>query len=65
MDSADIEEANREVTAVIASTGGKHKQYLKLTDKHRATIGRYASEHGTANADSLKESTIRMGVQLS
>ena len=65
MDSAGIEEANREVTAVIASTGSKRKQYLKLTDEHRATIGRYASEHGTASADSLKESTIRMGVQLS
>ena len=48
---------------------------MKLTDEQRATIGRYASEHDTANAirpftgdfppDSLKDSTIRMGVQLS
>ena len=68
VDSAAIEEANKEVTAVIASTGGKRKPYLKLTDKQRATIGRYAVEHGTVNAirrfkgdfpqDSLKENTI-------
>ena len=50
MDSATIEEANKEVTAVIASTGSKRKPYLKLTDKQRATIGRYAAEHGTVNA---------------
>ena len=37
VDSATIEEANREVTAV-ASTGGKRKRYLKLTDEQRATI---------------------------
>ena len=59
----------RPVTAVIASTGDKRKRYLKLTDEQRTTVGRYASEHGTANAiryftgdfppDSLK------GVQLS
>ena len=70
MDSAAIEEANRELTAVIASTGGKRKRYLKLTDEQRTTIGRYASEHGTCSqrnslfyrrfsTDSLK------GVQLS
>ena len=33
VDSAAIKEANREVTAVIASTGGKRKRYLKLTDE--------------------------------
>ena len=75
VDSAAIEEPKREVTAIIASTGGKRKRYLKLTDEQRSTIGRYALEHGTTNVirhftgdfppDSLKESTIRMGVQLS
>ena len=50
VDSASIEEAKREETAVIASTGNKRKRYLRLTDEQRATIGRYASEHGTANA---------------
>ena len=69
LDSAAIEEANEEVTAVIADTGGKRKPYLKLTDEQWATIGRYAAEHGTVNAircfprdfpkDSLKESTNR------
>ena len=68
VDSAAIEEANKEVTAVIVSTGSKCQPYLKLTDEQRATIGRYAAEHGTVNAiccfkggfpkDSLKESTI-------
>ena len=50
MDSAAIEEANKEVTAVTASTGGKRKRYLKLIDEQWATIGCYAAEHGTANA---------------
>ena len=50
LDSAAIEEANKEVTAVIADTGGKRKLYLKLTDEQWATIGRYAAEHGTVNA---------------
>ena len=68
MDSATIEEANKEFTAVIAGIGSKHQPYLKLTDEQRATIGRYAAEHGTVNVirhfkgdfpkDSLKESTI-------
>ena len=69
MDSAAIKEVNKEVTAVIASTGGKRKRYLKLTDEQRATIGHYAAEHGIAKVihhfigdfppDSLKKSTIR------
>ena len=69
VDSATIEEANKEATAVIVGTGGKRQPYLKLTDEQQATIGRYAAEHGTVNAichfkgdfpkDSLKESTIR------
>ena len=50
VDSAAIEEANKEVIAVIASTGGKRQPYLKLTDEQRATIGRCAAEHGTVNA---------------
>ena len=33
VDSAAIEEANKEVTAVIASTGSKRQPYLKLTDE--------------------------------
>ena len=33
LDSAAIEEANEEVTAVIAGTGGKRKPYFKLTDE--------------------------------
>ena len=32
MDSATIEEAKKEVTAVIAGTGVKHLPCLKLTD---------------------------------
>ena len=50
VDSATIEEANKEGTAVITSTGGKHQPYLKLTDEQRTTIGCYAREHGTVNA---------------
>ena len=68
LDSATIEEANKEVTAVIVDTGGKRKPYLNLTYEKQAATGRYAAEHGTVNAircfardfpkDSLKESTI-------
>ena len=74
VDSATIEEANTEVTAVIAGTGGKLQPYLKLTDELRATIGCYAAEHDIVNTihrfkgdfpkDSLKESTIRGGIML-
>ena len=68
VDSAPIEEANKEVTAVIARAGGKSQPYLKFTDEQRATIGCYAAEHGTVNAiryfkgdfpiDSLKDNLI-------
>ena len=69
VDSSAIEEANKEVTTIIADAGGKLKPYLKLTPKQKATIGRYTAENGIVNAirhfkgefpeDSLKESTIR------
>ena len=49
MDNAAIEEANKEVTAVIAGTGSKRQRYLKLTDEHRVTIEHYAVERGTVN----------------
>ena len=70
VDSAAIEEANTEVTAVIASAsaGSMRMPYLKLTPEQKATIRQYAVEHGIINAicqfqrdfpkDSLKESTI-------
>ena len=50
VDSAAIEEVNKEVTAVIAGTGSKHQPYFKLTDDQQATIGCYAAEQGTVNA---------------
>ena len=37
------------LAAVIASTGGKRKRYLKLTDGQQATIGCYAAKYGTVN----------------
>ena len=49
MDSAAVEEAIKEVTAVISGTGGKCQPYLKLTDEQRATIMHYATEYGTVN----------------
>ena len=39
VNSAAIEEANKEVTAVIAGIGSKRQLHLKLTDELRATIG--------------------------
>ena len=69
MDSSVIEEANKEVTTIIADAGGKRKPYWKLTPEQKAMIGRYATENGIVNAirhfkgdfpeDSLKESMIR------
>ena len=49
VDSAAIQKTNMEVTAVIAGTGGKRQPYLKMTNEQRATIGRYAAEHGIVN----------------
>ena len=72
VDSTAIEEANTEVTSVLASAcalGRKCTPYLKLIPPQKAIIGQYAAEHGIVNAicrfqgdfrrDSLKESTIR------
>ena len=75
VDSATIEEANKEVTTVIAGTGSKRQPYLKLIDEQRAIIGCYAAEHGTVNTiscfkgdfpkDSLKESTVSLNIAVS
>ena len=39
LDSTAIEEANKEVTAVIVDTGSTHKPYLKLTDNSGLLLG--------------------------
>ena len=54
VDSSVIEEANKEVTTIIADVGGKLKPYLKLTPEQKATIGRYAAENGIVNAMSFQ-----------
>ena len=69
LDSGLIEEANKEVSQLVMSTGGKRSPYLKITPQQKATIAKYAAEHGIVNAihrfkkdfpdDLLKESTIR------
>ena len=65
LDSAAIEEANEEVTAIIVDTGGKRKTYLKLTDEQWATIWRYAAEHGTVNAKRLFKGKYNLWVEES
>ena len=69
LDSAVIEEANKEVSKLITSAGGKRSPYLKVTPYQKATIAKYAAEHGIVNSirhfkkdfpeEALKESTIR------
>ena len=69
LDSAIIEEANKEVSQLVTSTGEKCAPYLKVTPQQKVTVAKYAAEHGIVNAirhfkkdfpeDSLKESTIR------
>jgi len=53
VDSTAIEEANAEVTSVLASAsalGSKRMPYLKLTPEQKAIIGQYAAEHGIVSA---------------
>ena len=50
LDSAVIEEANKDVSKLITSPGGKRLPYLKITPHQKATIAKYAAEHGIANS---------------
>ena len=68
LDSSTIRPANDEVTAAVESSSGKRSVYLKLNDEQRATIGKYAAQHGIVKAihhfakdfkdEPLKESTV-------
>ena len=68
LSSSAIEEANKEVTAVLGNPAKRHP-YLKISPEQKAMIARYAIYHGIVNAvrqfskdfpeNSLKESTIR------
>ena len=67
LSSSAIEEANKEVTAVLCDHGKRHP-YLKISPEQKAVIARYAANHGIVQAirqfskdfpeNSLKESTI-------
>ena len=68
LSSTAIEEANKEVTAVLCTNPAKCQPYLKISPEQRAIIERYAANHRIVNAirqfskdfpgNSLKESTI-------
>ena len=68
LSSSAIEEANKEVTAVLGNPAKRHP-YLKISPEQKAMIARYAIYHGIVNTvrqfskdfpeNSLKESTIR------
>ena len=55
------------MSQLVKSTGGKRAPYLKVTPQQKATVAKYAAEHGIVNAichfkkdfPKLKESTIR------
>ena len=69
LSSSAIEEANKEVTAVLGDPVKRHL-YLKISPEQKAIIARYAVNHGIVNAvrqfskdfpeNSLKESMIRV-----
>ena len=68
LSSSAIEEANKEVTAILCDPGKRHP-YLKISPEQKAIIARYAANHGIIKAvrqfskdfpeNSLKETTIR------
>ena len=69
MDTETIKELNKEVIALVNSnTMGKRSPYLKVMAEQKATIGKYAAEHGIITAichfvaefpkGALKESTV-------
>ena len=68
LSSSAIEEANKEVTAILCDPGKRHS-YLKISPEQKAIIARYAANHGIIKAvrqfskdfpdNSLKETTIR------
>ena len=68
LSSSAIEEANKEVKAVLGDPAKRHP-YLRISPEQKAIIARYAVNHGIVNTvrqfskdfpeNSLKESTIR------
>ena len=68
LSSSAIEEANKEVTAILCDPAKRHP-YLKISPEQKAIIARYAANHGIIIAvrqfskdspeNSLKETTIR------
>ena len=68
LSSSAIEEANKEVTAILCDPAKRHP-YLKISPEQKAIIARYAANHGIIKAvrqfskdfpeNSLKETTMR------
>ena len=51
INSATIKELNKEVESLVNSRAmGKRLPYLKVTAEQKATLGKYAAEHGIINA---------------
>ena len=50
LSSTAIEEANKEVTAVLFADPAKRQSYLKISSEQKAFIARYAANHGIVNA---------------
>ena len=51
INSATIKELNKEVESVVNSGAMcKRSSYLKVTAEQKATLGKYAAEHGIVNA---------------
>ena len=62
--AATVNEVSRQIQEVQKSRK-KRRHYSKFSDKEKALVGKYASEHGVLNAVchfkdmNLKESTVR------
>ena len=50
LSSTVIEEANKEVTAVLCVDPVKRQPYLKISSEQKAIIARYPANHGIFNA---------------
>ena len=50
LSSTAIEEANKEVTAVLCADPAKRQPHLKISPEQKAIIARYAANHGIVNA---------------
>ena len=60
LSSTAIEEANKEVTAVLCADPAKRQPYLKISPEQKAIIARYAANHGVVNGNREQSCRFRI-----